>query len=171
MDVVTGVSLFSHVLNIKDKIFPKNTESISTIDSGEEYSNYCSIYIEHNYSESFPETDRLELMLTKKSNFTIPIRRLDWVMLDSKLDYVQLREAEIPIMFLVTENGALFEIEFTEIMRSQIEFLGLKARPLKKALNSLVLQCTYADGFKQRVSAPESLKNKIFEHSNVNEYT
>lgn len=171
MDLVTGVTVFSHILTIKEKLFPNKKESASTeIDininiNGVEIdkSKYCSLFVEHSYSY---EKQSLELIIAKKGSFTISIRHLDWVIMDRHLDKITPINFAIPSLWQIEQEGGLLNIDFSNIQNSQIKYHKFTGKELKQAASSLKLQCTYADGFKQLLDAPQSLKLFVYnEHS------
>jgi hypothetical protein len=167
MDFVSSISAFSNILNIKDKLFPQDKEDNSTEIVEFNIKNYCSIFLQH-YRNSFKsEDDKVELILSKKSNFTVPIRHLDWVFLERKLDSIQVDGDKIPELLLIDATGFLYNINPENILRSQIQFLNLSGKQLKKALKTIELQCTYADGYKQKVNVPESLIESLIQKYGV----
>jgi hypothetical protein len=169
MDIVTGVSLVDRILNIKDKLFKKKTESTTTENVTTKIECYCSVFLEHSYAGEFSDANSLELILSKKSDFTIPIRRLDWVILENQLDYVKVKNIELDELFLVEKQGLFLVLETDGILQDQIRFHGLEGKSLKKALKKLELQITYADGYQQRVPSPELLKDYLFSKLNQQE--
>ena len=97
MDPVTSVTVFSHILNIKEKLFPNKKESASTelgvAEKEIDKSKYCSLFVEHCYSY---ENQSLELSIAKKGDFTISIRHLDWIIMDRHLDKITPINFDIP---------------------------------------------------------------------------
>jgi len=173
MDVVSSVTTFSHILNIKDKLFPRKKVSVSTIKEnlGSENSgndNYCSLYLEHSYDHrdiGSNEKEKIELVIAKKSKFTIPIRHIDWFFMDGMLDPVTSLNCDIPELLLVGNEGCLLNLELKEVLKTHIKYFGLKGKKLRKSLGSMAIQCTYADGYKQIINAPKSLKESVYELS------
>jgi len=160
MDVVSGVTAFSHILNIKEKLFRRNKEIASTVEDNPNTEKYCSLFLEHSYDPGdigSNEKERIELVLAKKSEFTIPIRHLDWIFMESKLDSLKPVNFDIPQLLLVGDEGSILVLELNQILKNHIEYLNLKGKKIKKALESMAIQCTYADGYKQTVMAPKSL--------------
>jgi hypothetical protein len=164
MDAIQIVSTFNHLLNIKDKLFPSKTDSVSTEATTSDLDRYCSLYLESSFCSDtrFDEiTDHLELSLAKKSSFTVPILRIDWCMMENKLDSIRPIDFNMPKPWLVDENGFVMRLHVPDIMSSHIDYLGLKGRKLSAALSDLCIQCTYADGYRQYVNAADSLKQLL----------
>jgi len=167
MEPTSGIATFSHLLNIKDKLFPRKNETEISGDAQNINDKYCSLFLEHSYQPGNlgdQDIEVIELVLAKKSKFTIPIRHLDWKFAESKLDSVKPINLELGELLLISENGCLLNFDLKDILSTHIQYLQLKEKELKRALKSLVIQCTYADGYNQKVNAPESLKLSIFEY-------
>lgn len=165
MELSVLISSFSHVLNIKGKLFSKETTVVSLEDKKEFNKKYCSIYTEHSfdpYHKGLNKKEKVELILAKRSEFTVPIRHIDWVILETKLDPFIPSSSKIPNMLLIKNKGKQFVTDNLEnILKLHIDFLGIKGRKLKKALDSLSLQVTYADGHNVIIPAQESLKESL----------
>lgn len=166
MDIASSVTTFSHILNIKEKLFPRNKDVATSIEDGSNEQKYCSLLLEHSYDPrhiGLIENEKIELVIAKKSDFTIPIRHLDWVFMDYKLDSLKPINGDLPELFLVKDDGCIFCLRLEDILQAHIKYLELKGRKLKKSLKSLAIQCTYADNYKQTVIAPKSLRKSLYE--------
>ncbi|WP_027350812.1 hypothetical protein [Halotalea alkalilenta] len=171
MEILSGVETFSHILNIKEKLFPREKAIVSAIGSfpknqESESQNYCSVFIEHSYDPKAlgsSEREKIEIVFAKKSEFTIPIRHIDWVFMERKLDTIKPINLELSKLLLVDKEGLLLELGIKEILRAQIEHMELKGRKLEKSLKTMGLQITYADSYRVFVQAPPSLKESIYQ--------
>ena len=167
MEPTSGIATFSHLLNIKGKLFPRKDDFEVASQTKKIDDKYCSLFLEHAYQPGALgklDSEVIELVLARKSKFTIPIRHLDWKFGETKLDSLKPTNLEMPELLLVGEVGCLLRLDLNDILSSHIEYLQLKGKELQKALKSLVIQCTYADSYLQTVSAPESLKTSIAEY-------
>ncbi|MCW9012301.1 MAG: hypothetical protein OQL06_00845 [Gammaproteobacteria bacterium] len=167
MEPTSGIAVFSHLLNIKDKLFPQNKEIETSTDDNKNNDKYCSIIVEHSYNPGNlgdHELESIDLILAKRSQFTIPIRHIDWRFSGSKLDRINPTNIELEDLLLIGENGCLINMNLGDILSKHIEYLNLKNTKLKHALNSLKIQCVYADGYIQKVNAPESLKISLYNY-------
>lgn len=171
MYIFSGISTFSEILSIKEKLFSREKVVVNPARSfpgtqESESRSYCSVFLEHYYDPAVPgssEREKIEIVLAKKSEFTIPIRHIDWVFKGRKLDAIKPGNLELPKLLLVGKEGLLLEIDIKEILRVQIEYMGLKGRELKSSLEPMGLQVTYADGFRVFIQAPPSLKESIYQ--------
>ena len=166
MDVASSVTTFSHILNIKERLFPRNKEAASSIEDDSDALKYCSLLLEHSYDPGDMgsiEKEKIELVIAKKSGFTIPISHLDWMFMDCKLDSLKPINSDLPELFLVKDDGCIFHLRLEDILQAHIKYLELKGRKLRKSLDSLAIQCTYADNYKQTVVAPKSLRKSLYD--------
>jgi hypothetical protein len=159
---VSAITAVSNLLNIKEKLFPQNREEAKEQKIDDDLSIYCFLYLEHAYSE-LAEKETLELMITRRSNFTIPIRHLDWLFEENQLETIKPKSCEIPQLLQINSEGLVITIEPDTVLEKQIQYRQLKGRTLKNALDSLYLQCTYANGYKSTLPAPQLLKDRIYE--------
>jgi len=159
---VSSITAVSHLLNIKEKLFPQNREEVIEQEIDENLSIYCFLYLEHSYSE-LAEKETLELIITKRSNFTIPIRHLDWLFQENQLESIKPKSCEIPPLLQIGLEGLVIAIEPSTVLEGQIQYRQLKGRDFKNALKSLHLQCTYANGHKSTLPVPQLLKHRIYE--------
>lgn len=166
MELSTGITTFSHILNVKDKLFPREkSTSVSEDVQSTNRQERCSVYIEHAFDPTAlgnVDKEIVEVIFSKKSDFTVPIRHIDWVLLERKLDAIKPRNIDVPKLLLIEKNGLLMEMGIDEIMRAQLEYMELKGRELKKALDTLAVQVTYADGIKDIIRVPNSLRESIY---------
>ncbi len=160
--IIETIAAFSHTLNIKEKIFPAKKEIAVSETELAMKERYCSIFLEYSSSGcSSPFPEKLELVLARKSEFTIPIRHLDWVVDSSHLEPIRLLNFDMPNLLTVPLKGLLLEISLEGVMSSQISD-RLRGKHLMEVLGSLALQCIYADGSRKFVKAPPALVESIF---------
>ena len=161
MDLST-ITAVSHLLNIKDKLFSENREGAKELKTDENLSIYCFLFLEYAYSE-LADKESLELAITKRSNFTIPIRHLDWLFQENQLESIKPKNIEVPSLLNISPEGLIIEIEPGTVLEGHIQYQQLKGRALKNVLKTLQLQCTYANGHKSNLPVPQLLKNRIYE--------
>ena len=160
MDVST-ITAFSHLLSIKEKLFPQTKEETADKDIGEDPSIYCFHFLEYSFSKvAMKET--LELILTKRSDFTIPIRHIDWLIHENQLEAIKLTNGDMPPMIQVGYEGSIIDIDPKSVIKGLISYKQLKGRALKSALKTLKLQFTYANGYKALLPVPELLWKNIY---------
>ena len=160
MDFSTGLSTVSTLLDIKNKLLPQKKE-VSVAKENASNSPYCSLCIDYTFTEGFTEEDsshEIQVVLAKKSEFTIPIWHLDWLFLESKLEAFKPIDFDIPELWLVDQRGALLRTSISSILQAHIGYLNLSSKQLDNALKDLSLRCVYADGYVQKVEAPEMLR-------------
>lgn len=164
-ELKTSLSIVSLILTIKNKLLEsrRTTNQVPTPEGP----SLCSIYIEHTFSSfSFNEDEHscIEIILTKKSDFMLPIRHLDWCFLETKLDTVKIENQDLsnqPKLLEFETNGLVLETKPHNILERHIEYSGLKGRTLKKALKTLKLRVTYSTGYFENIDVPPSLIEQL----------
>lgn len=161
-EIFAAIGAVSNSLNIKDKLFnmkhrTANLEPLRT--------KYCSIFLEH----SFPRGDfgslhkhSLELTLCKLDDFTIPIRSLDWVIWGSSLEELKPLDFKIPTLWSLPSQACLMSLDVNSVLERRLDDRNWSGTELRKTVKSMHLQCVYADGFRQKLPAPDTLQLALF---------
>ncbi|ELI5417806.1 hypothetical protein RRJ93_004444 [Vibrio parahaemolyticus] len=159
---VQGVSLLSGILNIKEKLFGKSPVS-KAIEPKQE--KYCSLFLEHSYPKyNFASIDQhqLELTLCKQKKSMVPIRHIDWVIGDRTLVAIEPIDYVLPKLWVLPSEACLLYMNIGSICDLILRDYYDNPRMLRKMVKSLNLRCTYANGHKEVLNAPESLKLALF---------
>lgn len=159
---LSAITAVSHVLNIKEKLFPQKREESIEKEIQKDESIYCFLFLEYSCSE-MSDKDSLELIITKQSEFMVPIRHIDWLFQENQSESIKPIDFDIPSLLQIGNEGLIIEIDSKSVLSGQIRYRELKGHALKNSLKSLCLQCTYANGYKRHLPAPDLLKQKIYD--------
>lgn len=161
-EVASTLSILNKSISLKEKLL-KHNKRTSSLEPKKDM--YCSIVLEHLFiQQNFKSLNehKLELTLCQQSGFTIPIRHLDWVILDGGLEQVKLIDFQVPKLWSLPSQACLLNIQVSPILNSRLENMNLTGRSLRKIVRTMRLQCVYADGYRQTLSIPCSLQLAIF---------
>ncbi len=156
------LSAIKNASDLIDRLRKKKKDSTNDIPKKDKY---CSIAIEHAFPHSnFKDLSRhkVELTLCKNSSFSVPIRHIDWIIFSYKLDQVRPVNVSLPKLWVLPDIACLLTFEIELIFRSEFTNGYWSDKHIRKAVKSMCLQCTYADGYKQLMPVPDSLKLAVF---------
>ena len=157
-EISQTLSSINNLSGIIDRLSRKDKRRRSSAPKKEKY---CSLYMLHTFpSLGFTNLreHKLELTICKNSKYTIPIRQLDWVLFDCQLEKAKPIGFKVPELWELPANACLMHFDITEICSSQLARHSDSDRKLRRAVKSMSIRCTYADGFQQTMQLPDSLK-------------
>ncbi len=161
-EISSILSTIKNSTDLIDRLRKKKKDVSSDVPKKDKY---CSLSIEHAFPHSnFKDLSqhKIELILCKKGSFSVPIRHIDWVIFSYKLDKTKPVNASLPKLWTIPATACLLTFEIDPIFHSEFTNGRWSDKYLRKAVKSMCLQCSYADGYKQRLPVPDSLKLAVF---------
>ena len=160
--VASTLGIINNSLGLKEKLF-KDSKRTQNLEPKKD--KYCSVFLEHFFTQhnfTALNEQKLELTLCQRSDFTIPIRHLDWVIWEGSLEKIKVIDFEIPKLWSLPSQACILNIEVSSILNSRLKNISLSGRQLRKTVRNIQLQCVYADGHRQALAIPDSLQLAVF---------
>ncbi|MEQ2352071.1 hypothetical protein [Pseudoalteromonas piscicida] len=158
LEFFAGLGAVSNTLNIKEKLLKpeRRSESIEPIKD-----MYCSVFLEHYFPKlNFKSLDKhvLELTLSKQGDFTVPIKDLDWLLWGYRVKKIEPIGYSIPRLWSLPSQACILQLDIDDIFNSELSYSEYTGAQLRKSVSSICLQCTFANGHREIIAIPDSLK-------------
>lgn len=144
--LTTFIRFITSVLNLPRK---KKEVTKHTIDERD----YCSICFDDS---------SLKIYVTPNSeSFTFPIINFDWQFFDETVSEVKFIDKDLPDIWCVNLPAEALEINIEPLIESCLQPFILKGRSRFEAIESLKIECRYANGRYQRQAISPFLHQQL----------